>query len=429
MLQEKIIMSRKELDQITLFESIKKGGITQKKAAELLGLSREQVCRKFNKYKSKGPATLVHGGRGKQSNRKIDDATLKKIKKLMMTDYKGFGPTFAAEKLLEQHSIKIDHETLRRLMIKWGIWFLKRKKKKGYVWREPKHHFGEMLQGDGSYHKWFNDEYSTLLALIDDATGRVELLFAEQETIESMSDVTKNYIKKHGIPRKLYVDRGKVFKVNKHNPGKKCKTQYGRMCDELGIDMDFAYSPQAKGRIERLFGTLQDRLCKELQLRNIKTIVQANIFLRDVYIDLHNKRFAKSPRNNIDIHRVSDGYDLESIFCIKEKRILNNDHTIRYNNRWFQLAKKQAVSLKTNNIITVLKAFDGTIRLKFNDHNLVFKEIFKEKTSLKQEKQPDEFISDKRVNGPKVRRNHPWRTMGTLQKKPAICDISNELKK
>lgn len=428
MLQEKICMSRKELDQITLFESIKKRRITQKKAAELLGLTREQVCRKYKKYKDGGPKTLAHKARGRQSNRKFDKSMLEKIKKLLMTVYKGFGPTFAAEKLLEQHAIKIDHETLRRLMIKWDIWYVRRKKKERHVWRERKHHCGEMVQGDGSYHKWFNDEYSTLLALIDDATGKTELLFAEQETTESLSVITKNYIKKNGIPRKFYVDRGKVFKVNTHNPDGSRQTQYERMCGELGVELSHAYSPQAKGRVERLFGTLQDRLCKELSMRGIKTIEQANIFLKEYYIDLHNARFAQAPHNNLDLHRHLGDFDLESIFCIKEKRTLNNDYTIRYNNRWFQLAKKQTVVLRPGYSITVLKAFDGTINLKFNDHSLAFTEISKKSISSKRAEKVGD-MSDRRVNGRPPMRNHPWRTMSALPKKPESCDISIELKK
>ncbi|MEX0848953.1 MAG: ISNCY family transposase [Candidatus Dependentiae bacterium] len=421
-------MSRKEVDQITLFESIKKAEITQKKAAEFLGLTREQVCRKFKKYKQGGPETLAHRGRGRQSNRKISDLTLKKIKNLLMTTYKGFGPTFAAEKLLEYHSIKIDHETLRRLMIKWDIWYVRRKKKERHVWRERKHCFGEMLQVDGSYHKWFNDSYSTLLALIDDATGKVELMFADQETIQSLSEITKTYIKKHGIPRKLYTDRGKVFKVNIHNAKGKKKTQYERMCDELGIEFSHAYSPQAKGRVERLFGTLQDRLCKELSLQGIKTIEQANKFLKERYMSLHNERFGKKPYNNLDLHRPFSDYDLDSIFCIKEKRILNNDYTIRYNNRWFQLEKKQSVTLQSRATITVLRAFDGTIRLKFKDNKLLFKEIFKEKELPRQEKLI-ENTSDKRVYGHPPKKNHPWRSLGSLTKRIKKCDISIELKK
>lgn len=427
-LKERILMSRKEIDQIAIFESIKKREITQKKAAEILKLSREHVCRKLGKYMKGGPESLIHKGRGRQSNRKFSSEVLKKIKELLMTVYKGFGPTFAAEKLRESHLIIINHETLRRLMIKWDIWYVRRKKRDDHVWRERKHHFGEMLQGDGSYHKWFNNEYTTLLALIDDATGIVELLFAEQETTESVSTVTKNYIKKYGIPRELYVDRGKVFKVNIHNPKGTRRTQYERMCNELGVEFSFAYSPQAKGRVERLFGTLQDRLCKELSIQGVKTIDQANVFLKEVYMSLHNERFAKTPHNNLDLHRPSGDYNLESIFCIKEKRILNNDRTIRYNNRWFQLAKKQTVILRAGCSIVVLKAFNGTISLKFNGHNLAFKEIFKANAPTKQ-KEKMKKSSDRRVYGHTPMRNHPWRTLGALGKRPATCDLSIELKK
>ena len=413
-----IRMSRKELDQIIIFDSIIKGQITQKDAGLKLSLSTRQVRRKLKRYIKEGAPGLAHKGRGKPSNRKLSDETRAQILELLTTIYLKLGPTLAAEKLAENHHIFVDHETLRRLMIEEGLRQVEQRKFISHVWREPKSCFGELVQVDGSYHRWFGDKYTTLVAFIDDATGIVELLFADHETTESLSAVTKSYLNKYGRPKALYSDCGRVYKVNNAKDGKQRETQFVRMLRELDIDIIHAHSAEAKGRVERLFRTLQDRLVKELALCKIETIEEANKFLKEVYIDRYNQKFRKQAKYDINLHQSIEDYDLNSIFCIKEERILNNDRTIGYHNRCFFIKKEQPVQLHRKSVITVCVAFDGTITLKAQGKRLDYKEIVKPVSAGK--KQPERIRQNKLYIPP---RNHPWRNAGQ------IWDTSKELKR
>lgn len=395
-------MSRKELDQITIFDSIIKGQISQKEAALILKLSTRQVRRKMIRYIKEGGSGLKHRSRGKASNRRLSEETRAKIIQLLRTLYPKLGPTLAAEKLAENHEIIVDHETLRRLMIKESFWQVHQRKFKTHVWRERKTCFGELIQVDGSYHKWFNNQYSTLVAFIDDATGVVELMFADHETTESLMNLTRSYLNKYGRPRELYSDCGRVYKETNAKDTKKRETQFGRSLRELDINIIYAYSPQAKGRVERLFKTLQDRLVKELEIRKIETIEEANKFLKEVYIDLHNKKFQKPAKSAVNLHRSVEDYDPNSIFFIKEDRILNNDRTISYKNRWFLVKKDQPVQLNRKSIITVCTLMK----------NLDYKEIVK-MMPYAEKKKPEKIVKNK---DRRPAQNHPWRSLWDTSK-------------
>jgi len=294
-------------------------------------------------------------------------------------------------------------------MIKNHLWEKKKRKRKTFVWRERKHHAGEMVLADGSKHIWFGNEYSTLVAFIDDATSMIELYFDKEETIESISTVTKLYLEKYGRPRSIYTDRGKVFKVNNVKDGIKHFTQYQKMLSELDITLIHAYSPQAKGRVERLFRTLQDWLPKELKLRGVKTTRAANKFLQDIFIEYANKKLAVEPKSDVNLHQSIEDYDLNSIFCLKYQRRLNNDNTIVYKNRFFLLAKKQPIILHNNEKVTVNVSFDKTIVLTARGHRLNYKEIEKRP---KKEKQP-EGVRKLYILKPSA--NHPWRSYSSLK--------------
>jgi len=364
--------------------------MTRVEAAHILGLSERQVYRRLKAYRKDGPAGLAHRNRGRPSNRALSQELKIHAIKLCITKYVGYGPTLASEKLLENDGIKIDHEVLRKLMISKGIREETKRKLNVHVWRERKHHFGEMGQLDASKHLWFSDEqYVHLLAWIDDATGRVELVFREEETTEGYVALTKSYLRKYGRTRSIYTDRGKAFKVNNGKDIRFNKTQYQRILAELNIDITHARSPQAKGRVERLFRTLQDRLVKELAFKGIKDIESANQFLQNDFIDAFNKRFTVAAKSDVDVHQSVEGLDLNPIFCLKFQRTLNNDYTIVYHNRWFQLAKKQPISLYRGSKITVLCHFDGTTELRARGHRLNCKEIAK---PIKQPVQREERI-------------------------------------
>ena len=397
-----VVMSKKEASQIAIFDAVVKRKMTQREASRLTNLSIRQVNRKAARYKKNGYAGLIHKNRGKKGNRAIDEEIKRKILELLRGKYPGYGPTLAAEKLYEYENIKIDHETLRKLMIANNLWEKKKRKRKTFVWRERKHHKGEMVLADGSKHLWFGNDYSTLVAFIDDATSTIELYFDKEETIESISAVTRLYLEKHGKPRSIYADRGKVFKVNHAKVNKEHFTQYQNMLSELGITLIHAYSPQAKGRIERLFRTLQDWLPKELKLRGIKTLSAANKFLQDIFVEYANKKLIVKPKSDVNLHQSIEDYDLNSIFCLKYKRRLNNDNTIVYKNRFFLIAKKQSIILHNNEKITVNVNFDKTIVLTARGQRLDYKEIEKRP---KQEKEPKR---SRTLSFYKPPLSHPW---------------------
>lgn len=409
-------MSQKEINQISVFERLNNREIKHKEAAMILGLTTRQTKRKLKAFRHLGPKALIHRSRGKPSNNQLDPEVIGKAIVLIENKYPDFGPTFAAEKLEEDDHLIINHETLRLAMIEAGLWQPKKKKPTHRQWRERKECFGQLIQLDGSDHDWFEGRgrtpRCTLLAFIDDATSRiVHLEFAGETTIGVMG-ATKRYIKKHGIPHELYVDRGKVFKVNLSNEEGDKITQYRRAIEELGSGLAYARSPEAKGRVERLFGTLQDRLVKELRLRNISTINKANEFIEKEYLPKHNDKYSVAPKSNTNLHRKVGGYDLDEILCIKEKRILASDFTLRHKNKWYQLEKKQKTLLFPKNEITIKTYLDGRVDLSIRETTLFFHEIDKpiRKELIKSIKQ----AVKRKPWKPPV--DHPWRTQNIFKK-------------
>jgi len=397
----------KQIDMINIVKQAVAGTISKKKAAQLLGYSLRQIYRKVKRFKVEGPESLIHGNTGKPSNHKTSDEKEKRIIDIMTTKLEGFPPTHGAEMLKREFNVSINHETLRQIMKRHQLWESSTVDRLKHGWRERKAHFGELLQGDGSYHIWFGGRYSTLVAFIDDATNTVELMFAEQETIESMTELERRWLKKYGRPLRLYTDKGKVFKVNNAKGGEPRETQFERMNRELNIEISHAGSPQAKGRVEKLFGTLQKRLVKELAFYNITTIEEANKFLQNGFIDAFNQQFSNLPKLEGDLHRPLDNIDLKAIFCYKENRTLKRDRTIRHNNRWFLLDKKQPLQLQIGYKITVCTGFDGTIWLTYNDKRLSCKEITEPKKTVRKEQ--IKVVNDTIYRPPK---NHPWREPG-----------------
>ena len=409
---ELITMSRAELEQVGIFERLIKREIKQKEGAKLLNLSVRQVKRKIKEYRKTGAVSLVHGNRGKPSNRIIDKELTDKALVLIKEKYPDFGPTFASEKLEENHSIVINHETLRRIMTKEGIWKPKTVRTVvKHFWRERKECLGEMVQLDGSPHHWFEDraDLCTLIAFIDDATSKVLWLeFAESESTMSLMNSTRNYIEKFGRPASFYADRGVVYKVNKDNPNNDKITQYKRALDELHIKLIHARSPQAKGRVENLFGTLQDRLVKELRMANISTIEEANRFARRVYLPKHNAKFAVKPKSEINLHKPTKGYNLNNTICLKEDRKINNDFTVNYKTKFLQLKEKQNTIVRPKNIVTIVEHLDKTIEIFLRKTKLNFKELPKRPEKQKPAAAKVTILKERKQWAPPA--NHPWRT-------------------
>lgn len=336
MAKDVVIMSRREIDRLGVIRRVLEGRLSQKKAGELMGLCARQVRRLRRAHELHGPPGLASRKRGRPSNRRLPQEVQARAVELVGELYSDFGPTLALEKLLETHGIRVAKETLRKWMMEAGIWLTRKQRiRKAHQPRHRRSCFGELVQIDGSPHAWFEERgpACTLLVYVDDATGKLmELRFVESESTFDYFAATATYLQRHGKPVAFYSDKHSVFRVN--DPGGKRRshgeTQFGRALTELNIDIICANSPQAKGRVERMNKTLQDRLVKELRLRGISNMKDGNSFLQE-YIEDYNRRFARVPRNPHDAHRaLQDDEDLSRIFSWQEERKMSRNLTVHF---------------------------------------------------------------------------------------------------
>lgn len=371
-----IIMSDKERKQMKVLERVKQGEITQAEAAARLRISDRWLREKYRRYKRLGDVGLVHGNRGKVSPNRWSQEEKDLLITLLEKEWEGFGPTFAAQKLEEIYHIKVSPETVRKVMIETFLWIPKRVKQKHRKHRERKPMLGMMIQLDGSPHDWFEGRgpKCTLLVYIDDATSRIQMLeFAKSESEQSVMKSTKSYIERFGIPGSFYTDHDSAFHVNLNNHDGDRKTQWEMACSRLGIEVKHAYSPQAKGRVERCNQTLQDRLIKEMRLIDIGSIEAANHYIQTSdFIAKHNRMFAIAPSQQGDAHAGAQGYNLNDVFTVRETRILAQDFTIQYNKQIFQLLSSQKTILRPKDQITVKTHVNGDIRLWIRSTELFF---------------------------------------------------------
>lgn len=376
---DKLIMSRKEREQLNVFQRLEAREITQAAAALMLNISDRWIREKLKRYRAQGDAGLIHQGRGAPSSRRWDGDDRKMAIDLLKSEWQGFGPTFTAEKLKELKNIVVSNETVRKMMVAEGLWIPKQQKLKHRKWRERKKIRGILVQLDGSPHDWFEGRgpKCTLLVFIDDATSELLWLeFAESESFHGVASATKKYIERFGRPVSFYVDFGSVFSVNLNNEERDKITQFERIMKELIVGVSHARSPQAKGRVERANGTLQDRLVKEMRLADISSIEAANQFVQaGNFITKHNAKFAVQPDTEGDAHRSTADYDLDAIFCSQEKRIVNNDFTVHYRRRIIQLKKDQPIIVRPKNQVVICEHLDGKVTIKIRSNQLNFKEV------------------------------------------------------
>ena len=384
---DNLIMSNREIDRLKVIHNILQHRLTWPEAANQLGLSERQIGRLVVRVRSQGNRGLIHGLRGEPSNHRLDPAVLPKALGFVASLYKGFGPTFANEKLKNKHKIFLSTYALRQAMIHMDLWKPRKQKDKHRAWRQRRACVGELVQLDGSDHDWFEGRgpRCVLLIYIDDATSRI--LYGEFVTVEDAVNLlqsTRSYLEKWGRPLAFYVDKDSIYKINRQaNIEEELRdfhplTQFTRAMGELGVEMIFAHSPQAKGRVERGFKTHQDRLVKELRLRGISTRQAANRFLWDVYIPDHNARCAVEPANPTNAHRpLLKSHNLDQILSIQSQRIVANDYTLRFQNQFFQLLKDQPVRVRPKNKIIIELRLDGSTHLRFKDRYLAFKSIAK----------------------------------------------------
>lgn len=322
-------MSERELGRLKIVEDVEAHRLSVVQAAELAGVSRRQMTRLVRAFGDKGAAGLISRKRGKPSNRRYTDGYRDYVLELVRLHYADFGPTFALEKLAEDHDISVSKETLRQWMTGAGIWKTRKERRsRVYQPRNRRDCFGELIQIDGSHHWWFEERgpKCALLVYVDDATSKiVHLRFAESENAFDYFHATKAYLNEYGKPLSFYSDKHAVFRTThaSNRDATTGMTQFGRALHELNIDIICANSPQAKGRVERANKTLQDRLVKELRLRNINTIKDANTYMPEFMAD-YNARFGKEPRKDKDMHRPFSEHDsLDGAMCHKEFRTLS----------------------------------------------------------------------------------------------------------
>jgi len=397
-----------------------KGKITNAQAAKQLHLSIRQVQRAKAAIRKDGCSGIVHGLKGKPGNHRISENIKETSLNLIKEKYADFKPSFATEKLVENHSITVSYGTTRLWMIEQGLWQTRKQRKPQYhTWRQRKDYFGELEQFDGSYHLWFEerllDEYGNpeevcLLASIDDATGKItHAYFDFNEGVVPVFNFWREYVLTLGKPLAIYLDKFSTYKINHKMAvdNLELMTQFQKTMNLLNIQVINANSPEAKGRVERLFGTLQDRLVKELRLNNISSITEANIFLKE-FLPKFNLRFSVTPAKDGNVHREitqQEKRNLKSIFSIKSQRRVNLDFTIQFKNHFYQLEEIQPTTIRSKDKVLVEEWLNKTIHFKFKNKYLkVF--ILPEKPK-KAFRQPV-ILTNHPLNY-KPPSDHPWR--------------------
>lgn len=410
-------MTTEERLRLKVIEELTMGKINGTTAAVKLNLSVRQVKRLKKVFSEKGVDGLIHGGRGKFGSRKTSLAIENKIISIVKEKYSDFGPLMVWEKIGEIHKISIGKETVRQIMIRNNIWdSKKRKRSQYYAWRDRRSSYGELIQFDGSYHDWFegrnpNIKEVCLLAAVDDATGKITgAKFDYNESVEAVFSFWFEYINQNGIPGEIYLDKFSTYKINHKNAvdNFELMTQFKRAMKELGTNLIAANTPQAKGRVERLFETLQDRLVKEMRLANISTIEAGNRFLKDKFILWYNQRYAVVPKSNNNCHRkldISTGMKLKSIFAKHYTRGVNNDFTVYFRSRYYQLQEIQPTTVFKGDRVLIEERLNHSLKIKYKSHYLNFFEL--PDKPLKVKSNPA-VLTEHRSNWvPPV--NHPWR--------------------
>jgi transposase len=386
--------------------------VRQREASEVLGVTTRQVRRLIQRVRTEGDAGLVHRSRGTPSNRRHRPALKAQVLRLYGQHYGDFGPTLAAEKLAERHGITLSDETLRRWLRECGVEHFTRRKRPHRAWRARKAHVGELVQLDGSHHDWLEGRgpRCVLMAYIDDASSRVfGRFYAYEGTIPAM-DSFRHYVMHYGIPLALYTDQHTTYKspaaptVEEQLAGRTPHSQFERSLAELGVAVIHAHSPQAKGRVERLFHTFQDRLIKELRLAGVTTLDAANQFLAH-YLPIYNRQFAIPPAQAADLHRPRPASrDLDRSLCLKTPRVLRRDWTVAHHGQLYQIHD----ALRATHV-QVEERLDGTMRMTHNGQPLKYQAIA---VRPRKAAGPEKRMPPRQPVKPRA--DHPWNGYGTF---------------
>jgi transposase len=376
--QERVALSEKERDRLKVLHEVEQGHLSQRQGAEQLVMSERGFRKLLRRFRQKSDAAVVHGLRSRRSNRRLADETATQAVEAVKREYRDFGPTLAAEYLDKDLEIKLSRETLRQLLIREGIWKAKpRRITEVHMWRPRRSCRGELVQWDTSTHAWLEERgpgRMYLIALIDDATSRLFARFVPADSTEQNMRVLGAYVERYGRPQAVYTDKASVFQPTlapgwkEEEPGPKTETQMGRAFRELGIEWIAAHSPQAKGRIERCFGTLQDRLVKGLRKAGAKTEEEANQYLEQEFLKDWNGRFTVQAPSEVDAHRpLGKTLLLESILSRVEQRQVTNDYTVAWEGQRWQIPKTAVTPGLRRSTIRIEARLDGTLRARLGE--------------------------------------------------------------
>ena len=375
-------MSQRDRDRLVALKKAAKGLITQRAAAAELELTERHVRRLLRKLKSHGDAAVLHGLRGRQSNRKLSEALRTEVIRILSQDvYSGFGPTLASEYLASKHQLNVGRETLRQWMQAAGLWHGRHLRRPSvHLWRPRRSCRGELVQWDTSDHDWLEGRGPRLylIQMIDDATSEITARFVLSDSTEENMRLLRQYVEHHGRPIAFYTDKASHFQTAQkrsrdalgvdQDPVDLPPTQIGRALRELGIVWIAAHSPQAKGRVERSFSTAQDRLVKGLRVAGVKTLEQANVYLQDEFIPWWNQHLSVRPANPTDAHRsVDPSHDLAASLSHVETRQVTNDYTIRYGGKIYQIARADVRPGMRGAAVRVEQRLDGTTAVRFQN--------------------------------------------------------------
>ena len=375
-----LLMTQADRDRLVALKKALSRAITQRQAAEELKLSERQVRRLLARLRAGGDRAVLHGLRGRRSNRKIAEEEQQRAVAILKQDvYRGFGPTLAGEYLAKKHGIPVSKETARKWMTAAGLWRARpRRVVEVHTWRARRERFGELVQWDTSEHDWTEGrgQKMYLVSLIDDATSRVFARFVPHDSMEQNMAVLEQYLRRYGRPLEFYTDKASIFYTTpkKNHPVREQPlppTQIGRALRELNIGWIAAHSPQAKGRIERSFQTAQDRLVKGMRVAGVKTIEQANAYLENVYLPEWNARFAVVPACADDAHRPLRKQDgLEAILCRVEQRVVANDYTFQLDGETYQIACHDIRPRLRGARVRVQRRRDGVVAICFENQSV-----------------------------------------------------------
>ncbi len=388
-----LTMSQREADRLSIITQLLNRKITAAESGSLLKLSERQIFRLLRRVREEGSKGIIHKLRGKKSNRGYSEKLKQRVLQIYKKQYNDYGPTLFSEELLKNYSISSDHETIRRWLRESSITTSMRKKRPHRRLRERRSGYGEMIQFDGSHHDWFEGRGAKccLYVCVDDATGKVYLRFGRTENTADAMQTLWEYVKHTGIPRSIYLDRFSAYYA------KDKLTDFSRAMKELCIEVIYAHSPQAKGRVENRNGTLQDRLVKAMRQRGISTTAAANEYLRNEFIAEFNLKFGVNLESP-DVHKAFEGYLLEEIFCYKTTRQVRNDYTINLSGGYIQLLKSESPLPKPKQDVILHKQLNGQMYIYFNGQKIKYEVL-----TGKRKKQPYEFR--------KLSNDHPWRRM------------------